>query len=59
MRPSDGTPMIRAMEPVGTLYSIEDDLTENWLDRLAAEGMAELESLLARHLAFEAFLEEN
>ena len=51
--------MIGAMEPDGTLYSIEDDLTENWLDRLAAEGVAELESLLARHLAFEAYLEGN
>jgi hypothetical protein len=47
------------MEPVGKLHSIEDDLTENWLDRLAAEGLAELESLLARHLAFESYLEEN
>jgi hypothetical protein len=59
MRSSDGRRMIGAMEPVGTLYSIEDDLSENWLDRLAAEGMAELESLLVRHLAFESYLEEN
>ena len=51
--------MIDGMEPVGTLYSIEDDLTEDWLALLAGEGVAELESYLAKHLAFLAFLEDG
>jgi len=47
------------MEPRGTLYSIEDDLTGDWLARLADEGVAELESYLEKHLAFLSFLDEG
>jgi hypothetical protein len=51
--------MIEAMEPRGTLYSIEDDLTEDWLARLADAGVTELESYLEKHLAFLSFLDEG
>jgi hypothetical protein len=47
------------MEPRGTLYSIEDDLTEDWLARLADDGVTELESYLEKHLAFLSFLDEG
>ncbi len=59
MRPVTRKRMIGVMEPVGMLYSIEDDLTEDWLARLAGDGVAELESYLAKHLAFLAFLEDG
>ena len=59
MRPSAAARMIGAMEPRGTLYSIEDDLTEDWLARLADKGVAELESYLEKHLAFLSFLDEG
>jgi len=47
------------MEPVGTLYLIEDDLAEDWLAALAGDGVSELEAYLAKHLAFLGFLEDG
>jgi hypothetical protein len=51
--------MIDGMEPVGTLYRIEDDLSQDWLAALAGDGVSELESYLAKHLAFLSFLEDG
>jgi hypothetical protein len=47
------------MEERGTLFSIEDDLADNWVEQWAAGGVAELEEYLAKHLAFLSFLDES
>jgi hypothetical protein len=39
------------------LHYMEDDLAETWVEDWAGEGVAEIEVLLAKHLAFLAFLE--
>ena len=59
MRRPRRTRMIDGMEPVGTLYRIEDDLSQDWLAALAGDGVSELESYLAKHLAFLSFLEDG
>lgn len=41
------------------LHVIEDDLAETWLERWAADGVDEIESYLAKHLAFLSFLESR
>ena len=41
------------------LHHIEDDLEQTWLEDWAAVGIAELESYLAKHAAFLAFLETH
>jgi hypothetical protein len=38
-------------------HQIEADLEETWLEDWAGVGIAELESYLAKHAAFTAFLE--
>jgi hypothetical protein len=47
------------MEERGTLHRIEDDLSETWVEDLAAEGVSAIEAYLAKHLAFLAFLDER
>ena len=37
------------------LHTIEDDLSETWVEDWAAVGLAELEALLAKHAAFLGF----
>ena len=49
-------PIIRPDERRG-LHTIEDDLSETWVEDWAAVGLAELEALLAKHAAFLGFLE--
>lgn len=39
------------------LHTIEDDLSETWIEDWAAVGLAEMEALLAKHAAFHSFLE--
>lgn len=39
------------------LHTIEDDLSETWVEDWAAVGLAEIEVLLAKHAAFLGFLE--
>ncbi len=41
----------------GTLYRIEDDLAESWVEEWAGDGVRELETYLAKHLAFLSFLD--
>jgi len=41
------------------LHVIEDDLAETWLEGWAADGVDEIESYLAKHLAFLSFLESR
>lgn len=39
------------------LHTIEDDLSETWIEDWAAVGLAEMEALLAKHAAFLSYLE--
>jgi hypothetical protein len=41
----------------GILHLIEGDLSETWIEEWAASGVRELESYLAKHLAFLSFLD--
>ncbi|HEX3806904.1 MAG TPA: hypothetical protein VHV52_09005 [Gaiellaceae bacterium] len=47
------------MDDRGILHRIEDDLTETWVEDLAADGVDAIEAYLAKHLAFLAFLDES
>jgi hypothetical protein len=47
------------MEERGILHLIEEDLKVSWVDDWAAGGMREIETYLAKHLAFLAFLDES
>jgi hypothetical protein len=40
-------------------HSIEDDLSETWLEDWAGAGVAELEDYLAKHAAFTDFLQTH
>ena len=39
------------------LHFIADCLSEDWIDAWAHEGVCEIEAYLAKHAAFETFLE--
>ena len=39
------------------LHTIADDLSETWIEDWAAVGLAEMETLLAKHAAFLGYLE--
>lgn len=41
------------------LHLIEDDLSDTWIEDWAGSGVAEIESLLAKHAAFLNFLEAD
>ena len=41
------------------LHSIEDDLSETWLEDWIGAGVAELEAYLAKHAAFLSFLDHQ
>jgi hypothetical protein len=43
----------------GTLHRIEDELGERWLEEWAGEGVEAIEAYLAKHLAFQTFLEND
>jgi hypothetical protein len=43
----------------GTLHRIEDELGERWLEDWATEGVAAIETYLAKHQAFQSFLEND
>jgi hypothetical protein len=43
----------------GTLHRIEDELGERWLEEWAGEGVDAIEAYLAKHLAFQTFLEDD
>ena len=40
-----------------SLYEIQDDLTDTWLEEWAGNGVAEVEAYLAKHAAFLSYLE--
>lgn len=39
------------------VHRIEEILADNWLDDFIAQGLAAVEAYLAKHAAFEAFLD--
>ena len=39
------------------MHRIEDELGERWLEEWAGEGVREIEDYLAKHQAFQTFLE--
>jgi hypothetical protein len=41
------------------LHRVAEELGESWIEQWADEGLAEIESFLAKHAAFHAFLEEH
>ena len=41
------------------LHTIEDDLSETWIEDWAAVGLSEMETLLAKHAAFLGFLDSR
>ena len=47
------------MEPRGTLHRIEDDLSETWVEEWAEGGVQAIETYLAKHSAFQSFLDET
>ena len=51
-------PIFRAVSERG-LHEIEDDLSDTWLEDWAGAGVAEIETLLAKHAAFQSFLESQ
>ncbi len=41
------------------LHTIDEYLSETWIDGWAADGVAEVEAYLGKHAAFEAYLESR
>ena len=58
MQVATARPIIPYMSDRG-LHRIECDLEDSWLEDWAGVGIAELESYLAKHAAFLAFLEAH
>ena len=46
------------MDECGTFHRIEDDLSDEWVTDWAQNGVQAIEDYLAKHLAFQAFLED-
>ena len=46
------------MEDRGILHRIEDDLRENWVEDWAGDGVEAIEQYLAKHQAFQTFLDD-
>jgi len=49
----------RTMDERGTLHRIEEDLREDWVERWAGDGVDAIERYLAKHLAFQLYLDES
>ena len=58
MRARAARSITSAMSDFG-LHSIEDDLSETWLEDWIGAGVAELEAYLAKHAAFLSFLDHQ
>jgi hypothetical protein len=41
------------------LHRIDDELREDWIDSWFTQGLAEVETYLGKHAAFDAFLEDR
>ena len=58
MRLSGRRSIIGCMNDCGTLHRIEDDLSDDWVEVWAGDGVQAIERYLAKHLAFLSFLDE-
>ena len=45
------------MNDCGSFHRIEDDLSETWVEEWAGTGVTAIETYLAKHLAFQTYLE--
>jgi hypothetical protein len=45
------------MNDCGSFHRIEDDLSETWVEEWARAGVTAIEAYLAKHLAFQTYLE--
>jgi hypothetical protein len=57
-RPAEGRSS-PSMDPRGILHRIEDDLAETWVEEWAHDGVEAIETYLAKHSAFQSFLDET
>ena len=48
----------RGMKDQDSIHRIEDDLSEGWVENLASSGIEAIETYLAKHLAFQMYLDE-
>jgi hypothetical protein len=48
----------RHMDECGKYHRIEDDLSDEWVADWAQNGVQAIEEYLAKHLAFQTFLED-
>ena len=55
---SSGRIMGIVMDERDTLHRVEDDLRETWIDEWSDAGFEALEEYLAKHLAFQSFLDD-
>jgi hypothetical protein len=46
------------MDEPGTLHLIEDELGESWIEDWTADGVEAIEEYLAKHLAFQTYLDD-
>ena len=59
MTAPETAPIILAtMEERGTVHRIEEDLRADWVAEWAHQGVAAIEQYLAKHLAFQLYLED-
>jgi hypothetical protein len=59
MTTADPMPIIHpTMDERGTLHRIEDDLREDWVADWAGRGVEAIEEYLAKHLAFQTYLDD-
>ena len=42
-----------------SLHRIAEDLSEDWLNAFTAQGLDEVDAYLAKHAAFQTFLEDR
>jgi hypothetical protein len=47
------------MDERGKLHLIEDDLKTSWIELWAHGGIREIEAYLAKHQAFQAYLDDT
>ena len=47
------------MDDCGVLHRIEDDLSEDWIERWGEDGVQAIGDFLAKHLAFLSFLDDG
>jgi hypothetical protein len=43
----------------GTFHLIEEDLSDSWVGEWVGSGIEEIESFLAKHLAFLSYLDDS